>query len=810
MNNTSLQMEETFRIGKQLASMGFAIHWLKPSSKQPIKKGWSTMTLVSWEALTKEYKVGFNIGCRTGEYTQFKDGTALIVFDVDLKGGESYKTEALEKLTKILNVDLNDFPYVQSPRGRHYYARCSLNTLPRSIKLAKSHETCEVIMEGKMEKRTAWELELLSTGKQVVIPPSIHPDTKTQYKFSNLSIDTVDNIPMLTDDTIRNIKKDKNLSSVELKKVEMPDELSIQSYDISDFDLPENVIHLIVNGVPKGERSEKLYYAAIEMLKIGMLDDQVCSVLTDARYKLSEKPLEERRGNILSAAEWVFKYCILPAKKTFDPVIPFEEKSTPALEPPLEVLGKLGAIIKTISECVQVSPAMALNSCLGVFSLLTQGISNIDLGTDYKPLSLYFITIAHSGDRKTTIDNIFLAPVKNYQSQLIRDYRLSNDSFQIENKVANAKEHELLSIKKTRGKTCKEISETLLEDLDKPIKPRYPLLLTNEPTYEGLVKQLDVGYPSMGVFSSEGGRFIGGHAMNKENRLKTASSFSSLWDGDSIDRVRGGDGVFLLENRRITIHLMMQPIVMEEEINASILKDQGFLSRFLIVYPESLAGTRFYQDSSATLDDAKQKYSTLIDKLLKHSLDFDQQSGKINLRIIKIDQAAQIEWIGFYNALESELVTDGCYQSISEFASKAGEHTKRLAAILSLVDDPNSELVSLESMKKAIQLMCYYVEERLRVETIQSRAPILKAAKKIANKLIDLSKTCYSNFCLEDIYKNNRFVRTADKAREIFGYLEEHNYIFKLPFGGKRKERYKKEMWILNPKVLEDDRYLTP
>jgi hypothetical protein len=72
------------------------------------------------------------------------------------------------------------------------------------------------------------------------------------------------------------------------------------------------------------------------------------------------------------------------------------------------------------------------------------------------------------------------------------------------------------------------------------------MFITEEPTYEGLVKLLMVGQPSIGLFTDEGGRLIGGYGMNTENQLKTASGLCELWDGKRITRVRGGDGASIL------------------------------------------------------------------------------------------------------------------------------------------------------------------------------------------------------------------------------------------------------------------------
>ncbi len=49
-----------------------------------------------------------------------------------------------------------------------------------------------------------------------------------------------------------------------------------------------------------------------------------------------------------------------------------------------------------------------------------------------------------------------------------------------------------------------------------PVPPLEPLLTCPEPTYEGMCKHLAIGQPSIGIFASEGGQFIGGHGMRDE------------------------------------------------------------------------------------------------------------------------------------------------------------------------------------------------------------------------------------------------------------------------------------------------------
>ena len=126
-----------------------------------------------------------------------------------------------------------------------------------------------------------------------------------------------------------------------------------------------------------------------------------------------------------------------------------------------------------------------------------------------------------------------------------------------------------------------------------------PRLTCGEPTIEGLVKVFAKGWPSLGLFSDEGGMFIGGHGMTPEAKLRTASTLSRLWDGSPIDRVRSGDGAAILPGRRLAMHLMVQPNVAALFLADGLLAEQGLLSRVLGSSPESTIGTRRWHEASA-------------------------------------------------------------------------------------------------------------------------------------------------------------------------------------------------------------------
>jgi hypothetical protein len=138
-----------------------------------------------------------------------------------------------------------------------------------------------------------------------------------------------------------------------------------------------------------------------------------------------------------------------------------------------------------------------------------------------------------------------------------------------------------------------------------------------EPTYEGMCRLLAEGHPSIGLFASEGGQFIGGHAMTEEAKLRSAAGLSAVWDGEPIKRVRAVAGVTVLPGRRVAVHLMAQPDVAAIWISDRLLVDQGLMSRVLLTAPEPASGTRSWREPSPKGEEAICRYSNRLLDILE-------------------------------------------------------------------------------------------------------------------------------------------------------------------------------------------------
>ena len=237
--------------------------------------------------------------------------------------------------------------------------------------------------------------------------------------------------------------------------------------------------------------------------------------------------------------------------------LPLQRSMPEPLEFPLQALMGLEPVVTAIQETVQAPFALCANSVLAAACLALQGHADILLPIgEPKPLSLYFITIALSGERKSAADAFALKAIMEQEQILKEEHQALLPSWRNNKDVWEKARQIILNTKKISY----EEKRRKLEDLGpEPKEPLKPLLTFPEPTYSGLHKYLERGQPSVGVFSSEGGQFIGGHAMKDENKMETAAGFNSFWDGTPPKRVRSGDGTSSLYGRRLSMHLMAQP-----------------------------------------------------------------------------------------------------------------------------------------------------------------------------------------------------------------------------------------------------------
>ena len=224
-----------------------------------------------------------------------------------------------------------------------------------------------------------------------------------------------------------------------------------------------------------------------------------------------------------------------------------------------------------------------------------------------------------------------------------------------------------------------------------PAAPKSPILILQEPTLEGLTKHLKVGYPSVGLFSSEGGQFIGGHAMSDDAKRRSAAALNALWDDGRLERIRASEEITLLPGRRVSVFLQVQPDVAQHFLCDPVLQDIGLLARFLITQPDSMMGSREFRNLTPEHQAAIAAYNAQMLGLLRRSLPYDERSDGLEPPALIMSSDARTQWIAFANHIEAMLAPGQELHEISGFANKLPEHAARIAAVLQTFDDPDAE-----------------------------------------------------------------------------------------------------------------------
>jgi hypothetical protein len=432
----------------------------------------------------------------------------------------------------------------------------------------------------------------------------------------------------------------------------------------------------------------------------------------------------------------------LPLRVELPPAAPFPMDALPA------VMAEYGHVIQ---RCTQAPDALVGNSLLAAASLAVQPYVNVQLPHGaLVPTSLYVISVAESGERKSAVDRLALHPHAMFE------------------KAKSDEQREAVEERKRLPKA----------EMEKVEVPREAVFLASDPTVEGLCKLLHNGLPSIGVFSAEGGRFLGGYGMSDDAALRTAAGLSLFWDGAPVDRVRVSDGASKLFGRRVALHLMAQPRAALQWLQNPTLKDQGLFSRCLIAYPQSTAGTRMFRAERADETPAAANYVTRMTQLLGGPWPINE-FHELQPKTMRIVGPALVIWIDQYNQIEQAIAGD--LREVRGLASKAAEHIARIAAVLTLVHDPVATDVTEDAMQRATVLMEFYLGEALRLSNVQPQHEQADLAIMLWTWLTQRGKR---HITLSEMAQfGPAKLRKAKTLRMLMNVLSEHYLVRPVPEG---------------------------
>lgn len=388
-------------------------------------------------------------------------------------------------------------------------------------------------------------------------------------------------------------------------------------------------------------------------------------------------------------------------------------------EYPVDVLpATIKFAVKEVQSFVKAPVAMVTASALGALSLAIQAHFDVERASKLKsPIGLFLLTIADSGERKSTCDSFFMKVIHEYEAserkkaiKLLRDYELRHKDWDEQYKIIAEK----IKLNRKENISTSDLEGSLLEiEQNEPEKPKIPKLSYADATPEALASGLAKQWPSGGLISAEAGTVFGSPGMSKESVMKSLSLLNQLWDGGVIQIDRKTSESFIVSGVRLTTALQVQQATLRTFINnaGGLARGSGFLARFLITRPDSTQGTRFFEEPPYEWPELT-KFNVKIATFLEKRPNICK-NGALSLQCIGFEPKAKEIWISFHDSVEKKLVSDGKFAEIRDVASKAADNAARLAALFHIFEHSSNSICS-DCMSRAIDIMFWYLDESLR------------------------------------------------------------------------------------------------
>lgn len=399
--------------------------------------------------------------------------------------------------------------------------------------------------------------------------------------------------------------------------------------------------------------------------------------------------------------------------------LPLSAKIDP--EPyPLDALPKtLRMAVEEVLAFTKAPVPLVASSGLAALSLAVQAHADVKRADKLSgPVGLFLLTLADSGERKSTCDNFFMQAIKEYEANqteeakpLVKDHKAAMDAW--EAKRGGIKD-KIRSLAKA-GKSIQE-QDAELRDLeyDKPESPRVPRLIYGDATPEALKWNLAKGWPSGGVVSSEAGLVFGAHGMGKESVMRNLATLNQLWDGADIATERRTSESFTVRGARLTIALQVQDVTLRSffERSGVLARGTGFLARFLVAWPESTQGYRPFTDPPETWP-ALAKFNHRLAEILDQPVPIDED-GALSPTMIPLATDTKAAWVAFHDAIENELRSGGELYEVRDVASKTADNAARIATLFQVFEHGMSGVIGLETFEGASRIAAWHLHEARR------------------------------------------------------------------------------------------------
>ncbi|TCT63251.1 YfjI family protein [Vibrio crassostreae] len=367
--------------------------------------------------------------------------------------------------------------------------------------------------------------------------------------------------------------------------------------------------------------------------------------------------------------------------------------------------------LDNLEQMIQTPRAMNLSAALSAASTCLQGLVDVENPLTGKagPISLNILTVAGSGERKSSLESKVIKGLKRF---MLDDTKRLKRALVKHALIINAYKEVEKSLIKEVAKTSGEEKDFAIErlvdhQLNEPQAPKARIIRFEDATPQSLQAELQgVGANAL-LSSSEGAKILNSLLM------KNTSFLNDAWSGEDTRVSRKSSDDIIIEDARLTVAIMTQVSTVKKFITKSTddVRDNGFFARFLLCYPASNCGNRQsygIKIPTEAIDEFNERVYSLLQLL---PLEIDERER----RVVSFCYDAKKVLTEISNNIETGMKPGGRFEFAKDHASKLVENTVRVAAILHCFEvyseDETLSEIPLSTLWDSINIVAYYSSE---------------------------------------------------------------------------------------------------
>lgn len=338
--------------------------------------------------------------------------------------------------------------------------------------------------------------------------------------------------------------------------------------------------------------------------------------------------------------------------------------------------------------------------------------------------TVWFSLVGKAGTGKTPSVRNMLFPLIKENSKKVKQYITEKQKFDNYSRLSKSEKEDSI-----------EVSE--------PSKNQF---IVDDVTQESLVNLHQHVPTGIGVFKDELAGFF--KDMNKYREGSDLEFWLSIFSGNDVVVNRMTRADLYIESPFIPILGGIQPGIFSS-IYTEEKKDNGFLDRMLISYPE--ISIENYNENEIS-EDAIEWYSAVITNF-KRKIEAQvryNENGSVVPTLVTFSEKAKEVWISAYNSITEKQNSENESEYFKSIFPKQKTYIPRFAFLLEALksfekEGKVSSIITTESMQDAVKLSNYFVEMARKIShEIKAENDLKKSIEKSSISPLEKIRDAYS------------------------------------------------------------------